>query len=101
MRVKRKTDEQVLEVCEFWARMEGQDETAATYTTPRGLTGAVRQFVQRLPMAEVLDAVSVTFDKVGEEAEYRRFKFFCGVCWHKIKQPKGTDHVRESVQPHS
>lgn len=47
---------------------------------------AVRRFLDKLPTSEVLDAVDVTFNKVGHKSQYSIFKYFCGCCWRKIQR---------------
>lgn len=44
---------------------------------------SITMFLERLPFEEVLDAARIT---VGQRSRGgNKFKYFCGVCWRKIK----------------
>lgn len=44
---------------------------------------AVKRFLGRLPLEEVVDAAQIARLKFGG-ARRRRFVYFCGICWRKI-----------------
>ena len=83
----------VEKICCQWAIHDGQDPFAGKWTIPDELEDAVRQFVKRLPMQEILDAINIAFSRYPTAGENYRFKFFCGVCWRKIRQ------AQEKIQP--
>lgn len=72
------------EVVVLWAKREGQPEGAKEVTYPTKLEAAAKHFLKLLPLSEVLDAVDITFHKC--ESHYGRLKYFCAVCWHKIRK---------------
>lgn len=50
-------------------------------------------FLNRLPVAEVMDAIDVvtcSVDRWDEVDAMRAWKYFCGVCWTKIKRGEGN-----------
>lgn len=84
--------EAVDRIFELWALLDGQDMAADKFMLPKQLFDAVPRFLERLPEEEVADAVRKAFSRKGSEREWSRFKYFCGICWRKIKgeAPKGT-----------
>lgn len=47
--------------------------------------GSVKMFVERLGFHDTLDAAEIARAAVSWRGE-RRFKYFCGVCWNKIRE---------------
>jgi HNH endonuclease len=80
-----------------WAEMSGQKkEDVLTWTVPYGFGEAGRKFLRYLTPEEVIEAIYIAFDRYpyAEPASTPRFKFFCGVCWKKIRSkenPKPQD----------
>lgn len=54
---------------------------------------SVRGFLKRLPKQEVLDGVDITQRKfAGRSVSWQyAFKYFCGVCWKKIRRMDGVN----------
>lgn len=52
---------------------------------------SVRDFLRRLPHAEVMDAVDIAHSRVAAnmDDDTKCWKYFCGVCWKKIKDAAG------------
>lgn len=48
---------------------------------------SLRTFLQRLPFHEVEDALYASISKFPAN-ENRVIRYFCGICWHKIKRGK-------------
>lgn len=44
--------------------------------------GSIRDFLRKLPRGEVVDAMDMACARTSSG---RAFKYFCGVCWRKIK----------------
>lgn len=86
-------DEWVEGVVRFWAKLDGQDVEAEVWNVPHGLEASTRRFLKKLIFEEVLEAVQISFDKfpAGIGNWFQRFKYFCGVCWKKIKESGGLD----------
>lgn len=52
---------------------------------------SIKQFNRLLPLHEVLEAAEIAWAR-KPYSESTRFKYFCGVCWNKIKRgPDGED----------
>lgn len=45
---------------------------------------SIKTFIEKLDFYEVLDSMSIAVSKCN--GEYKTFKYFCGICWTKIKQ---------------
>jgi hypothetical protein len=46
---------------------------------------SIKRFIERLPTAEVISAAHSAFAK-GLYSSNRRFRYFCGICWAKIRE---------------
>jgi len=43
-------------------------------------------FLELLPVSEVIEAAEITLSKWGSTTKERAFKYFCAICWRKIKE---------------
>lgn len=51
---------------------------------------AVRRFVKILPVTEITDAIDAAYDQLSHTCgDERRLKYFCGICWKKVKLAGG------------
>lgn len=48
-----------------------------------------RQFLERLSVVDVVDAAEITAAKWRDTSSDRAFRYFCAVCWNKIR---AADH---------
>lgn len=62
------------------------DRTETTHETFR----AVKQFLGRLPIDEVMDAAQIA-RAFRTHSDRRRLRYFCGVCWRKIDPTRGQE----------
>jgi hypothetical protein len=67
-------EDDVWRVVEHWT---GQDSTSNEHYT------AIKRFVERLGVHEVLDAVDVTLGARIRGSRHQ-FRYFCKVCWNKV-----------------
>lgn len=52
---------------------------------------SIKQFIERLGFYEVLEAADIADARKGPPISiYTRWKYFCGVCWKKIRDAEGT-----------
>lgn len=65
--------------------LEGQSETFR-----RGWFRSVKTFVERLGVPETLDAADIARAKFSYQRR-KRFLYFCGICWRKIKHAEGGE----------
>ncbi|CAG2132336.1 HNH endonuclease [Cupriavidus numazuensis] len=78
---RRRLDSEAARVAEVYERFD------AGYTLSPSSLVSVRQFIEKLGVHEVIDAMEIagirkTF-KTGQI-----FRYFCGVCWNKIRDQK-------------
>lgn len=70
---------------EVAAAYEGKD-SVDSYNRQNLLS--IKRFLEKIPLQEVLNAAEIArSSRINNES--RRFKYFCGVCWSKIR---GEDH---------
>lgn len=90
----------VNEVMEYWATLGNGwfvKDGKRMYGYHPTIRASVLQFIKLTSKSEIMDAVEIAFRKftmaeVDEIFSRDRFKFFCGVCWRKIK--KDATNVR-------
>jgi len=46
---------------------------------------SIKRFLERLPFSEVMDAAEIAAARFSY-SKTREFKYFCGVCWSKIRE---------------
>lgn len=59
-----------------------------------GKLTSVRMFLEHLALPDVLEAVDIAFSKVPPVSGYQdepTWKYFCGICWRRIKRARGED----------
>lgn len=71
-------------VSDYWIKLDEGDPSRSELAGEPAR--AVRRFLKTLPLEEVLDSVSVAFHRFGEKSGHTLFKYFCGICWKKIKE---------------
>lgn len=49
---------------------------------------SVKMFVEKLGVHDCLDAAEIAYGRVPY-SEHARFKYFCGVCWNKLRERGG------------
>lgn len=71
---------------EAWLVAESlQDEgTLKSYWKSNLLS--IKRFLRDLPLHEVLEAADIAKSKFPWQASTKRFRYFCGVCWRKIRR---------------
>lgn len=50
---------------------------------------SIRQFLERLSVVDVVDAAEITAAKWHQSSSDRAFRYFCAVCWNKVR---AADH---------
>ena len=73
----------------YWYNQFASPKQVNRYVFGDSRNASVRRFLSHLPSAEILDAVDITFGRLGKppskDSDERWWKFFCGVCWNKIR----------------
>lgn len=49
---------------------------------------SIKRFLEKLPVSDLLDAADISMANIPW-SEKKRFKYFCGVCWNRIRE---ADH---------
>ena len=51
---------------------------------------SIRTFLKRMPQALIFDAIDIS-SKIPASMSYdeKRWRYFCGVCWAKIREAEG------------
>jgi len=55
---------------------------------PRDQFQSVKMFIERLGVHDTLDAAAIARGQIHLSAR-RQFKYFCGVCWNKVRENGG------------
>lgn len=58
-------------------------------SAPRDWMNGMRMFIDKLGFHEVLEAVEIALAK-GFHNETKGWKYFCGVCWNKLRKLEGA-----------
>jgi hypothetical protein len=71
---------------EMWSVADELEPGASLKGFDRKRLQSIKYFLGILPFTEVLDAAQITRAKLPTSRPIaQRFKFFCGVCWNKIR----------------
>lgn len=72
-------DGAVVTIRGWWRKAFGDDRNIED--------AALRQFLKRLPLTEIGDAIDATESKDDRSglSQYQAWRYFCGVCWTKIR----------------
>lgn len=65
------------------------DDNAYYYRNPSFEPESVRRFLQSFCYEDILALLAQALSR-GDLSEPRQWKYFCGICWNKIKEGKGN-----------
>jgi hypothetical protein len=77
---RERLDEETWQVAEIYMRRFGRENIR------RDNFQSIRNFVDKLGIAAVLEAMEYAVNS-RVNSEYGLFKYFCSICWKKIKAP--------------
>jgi len=80
---KKRRDDELWSVADIFMDRFG-DETIL-----RTRLASIRTFLDNLDYYEVLEAMEIAVDK--KLSRFPAFKYFCGICWRKIKRANNED----------
>lgn len=49
---------------------------------------SIKQFLERMPSWLVIEAAEMAFSRI-RGSDYQRFRYFCGICWKKLRDADG------------
>lgn len=75
-------------------------EPFAAHFDPKGMAirtdwlGSISRFVERLGVYDVLSAMDIALSRHGDD-KAGCFRYFCGICWMRIRQEDDNEHQRD------
>lgn len=78
------------EIHKFWKRLDKEQKDDSIHVPE--FIKSTRTFLRYLPPTEITDSIAKAF--TSGVPSYRRFRYYCGVCWRKIKE--GTKSPQQS-----
>jgi hypothetical protein len=70
-------------VSRHWIALDGCDPQKFRIAGER--EQAVKMFLDRLPAEQIINALEITYSRPFLTSERSILKYFCSVCWHKIR----------------
>lgn len=91
LKVRRELDATAVEITRYWDEAAGNDPNDSDPDfNRRERLATFKRFLGLLPHAEVFEAVDIAMGrKPPTHTDRYTFKYFCGVCWNKIKEREG------------
>ena len=91
--IRERQIQQIDRIGYYWFNKFNKKKNRFVFGDQRAPT--IKTFLSKLPEAEILDAIDIAHARLPvteESQDHRTFKYFCGVCWKKIKRSEnGTD----------
>jgi hypothetical protein len=87
---KRRIDKAARGLGVYWCDRTLPPDKAGTLILAEQWLRSIRTFLKSLPETEVegaMDSAQSRIDKIPNETQ--RLKYFCGICWAKIKEARG------------
>lgn len=88
MGLRSKQTGDIEEIGSYWYNKIEKEKNKFVFGPARQPT--IRTFLKSLPKAEILDAIDAAYARFpvfGHEFDGRTFRYFCGICWRKIRGP--------------
>lgn len=90
-KLRKDEDAAILRIAESWDSMTWRASGIEVDTRDfsNDCKRSIRTFLRRLPEMEVVDAIEIAVAKKGfnpEVGDTQLWKYFCGICWSKIKE---------------
>lgn len=86
------SDEQIERLGCHWHNLQGYKKDSLAFGHER--EASIRVFMRHLPFVEILEAIDIAHArKPVRDKGYDRYtwKYFCGVCWKKIRDASGGE----------
>lgn len=93
MKLRKETAEQARLLGVYWCDRTGPPEDKGRFTFGRDRMTSAMTFLKHMPLAEIYEAIDIAFSRrpAVRGDDHNTFKYFCGVCWSKIKERGGDD----------
>lgn len=92
---------------ELWESLRTEEENKIKYLSdlflqqyapysfsPHFKKVTLKYFVAELYIDEIVDALRIAINKIPDRAE-DALRYFCGICWNKIKYPNSLSIIKE------
>lgn len=87
---RRRQDDEIDEIGRYWFNQFEEKRDAYVFGVDR--VPSIRTFLRKLPKTEILEAVDIAHSrKPVRSTDYATWKYFCGVCWKKIRDREEQD----------
>lgn len=84
MEAKRdRLDEQSWELMNMWRDVQDN--------APRDWMNSMRMFIDKLGYFEVREAIEIAMAKGWTYSEQKTWRYFCGICWNKLRKQEGGE----------
>ncbi len=93
MEQRAEEDAQVERLSKYWLNKELPPKKHNQYVfTDDGRITTFRTFLRRLPEALILEAIDIAAGRINGifGDDQKRWRYFCGVCWKKIRDAEGN-----------
>lgn len=86
----------VEEIGRHWYNLIGPEKDKDKWVFGSHRSQSIKTFLKHLPAAEIIEAIDVTDARYtlkyydGESGD-RAWKYFCGICWRKIRRRNGEE----------
>lgn len=86
---RRRETADINEIGRFWFNQFSEEKDKFVFGPAR--IASIRTFLKRLPKTVILDAMERACAKIPASLSYddKAFRYFCGICWGKIKAASG------------
>jgi len=82
----REQENELVEIISgHWIKLQGSDPDKLLVSKDQ--EKMIRKFLKHLPVGEIIDAINITANNVDIQS-WAANRYFCGVCWKKIKEPE-------------
>jgi hypothetical protein len=77
------------ELGRYWFDKTAAPEYRGKYVFGDAWARSVRTFLEHMAPAEIMDAMDIAHGRFPFSIDSKVWKYFCGVCWRKIKRAQG------------
>jgi hypothetical protein len=93
LELRKQQDSLARELGTYWCDKQCPPNEKGKWTFGDARLGSVMRFLTRLPITEIYEAIDIAYSRkkpFGRRLDDHTFRYFCGICWSKIKQREGV-----------
>lgn len=92
---KNRVDKETMRLAEYWCNVLASPDDRGKYVVSAPWQKSIKTFLGKLTATEIESAMDVAQGKADTiRSEHARLKYFCGICWSKIRQLEGGNDKR-------